>query len=197
MFDALVDCICAQNTFFRRLYAMRANLAAAFGDSLEAGGRTYHASPTPEQLAAAPLGAIRACGVGYRDRYIKALAEAVAGGADLEAIGRLPRAEARRELTALPGVGPYTADLGLILGARRRDWMPLDLYIREALRQFYFDGAPIPDAELRAFAERRWGPYQGCAGFYLTTNTELWAADAGKTFRLRSGARNESEEGVP
>ena len=33
----------------------------------------------PEQLAAAPLEAIRAAKVGYRDRYIKGVAEAVAG----------------------------------------------------------------------------------------------------------------------
>ena len=192
LFDAVIDCICAQNTQFRRLYAMRRNLAAAFGDRLEVEGRVYHASPTPEQLAAAPLDAIRACGVGYRDRYIKAVAEAVVGGVDFDAIRRLARDQARRELTGLPGVGPYTADLALIIGARRRDWMPLDVYIREALRQFYFDGAAVADEELRAFAARAWGPYQGYAALYLTTNTDLWAADAGKTFRLRSGARSDA-----
>jgi N-glycosylase/DNA lyase len=169
---------------------MRANLAAAFGDRIEAEGRAYYASPTAERLAAAPLEAIRECGVGYRDRYIKALAQAAVEGIDLEAIGRLPRAAARSELVALPGVGPYTADLGLIIGARLRDWMPLDLYIRETLREFYLEGQAASDEELRAFAERTWGPYQGLAALYLTTNTELWVGDAGKTFRLRSGARN-------
>lgn len=191
LFDAVIDCICAQNTFFRRLYAMRANLAKAFGDQFEADGRRYHASPTAAQLAAAPLEAIRACGVGYRDRYIKQIAQAVVDGIQIESIGHLPRAEARAALMTLPGVGPYTADLALILGARRRDWMPLDLYIRETLRHFYFDGQPVPDAELRAFAERTWGAYQGYAGLYLTTNTELWAPETGRTFRLRSGARSD------
>lgn len=46
MFDAVIDVICAQNTAFRRLYTMRANLAAAFGDPLVMNGRVYHASPT-------------------------------------------------------------------------------------------------------------------------------------------------------
>jgi 3-methyladenine DNA glycosylase/8-oxoguanine DNA glycosylase len=70
LFDAVVDCVCAQNTFFRRLYAMRRNLGAAFGDPLEAAGRVYHAAPTPAKLAEAPLNAIRGCGVGYRDRFL-------------------------------------------------------------------------------------------------------------------------------
>jgi 3-methyladenine DNA glycosylase/8-oxoguanine DNA glycosylase len=192
LFDAVVDCICAQNTQFRRLYTMRRNLAAAFGDKLEMDGRTYYASPTAQQIAAAPLEAIRACGVGYRDRHIKGLAEAVVEGVDLDMIQGLPRDQARTQLMALPGVGAYTADLALIIGARRRDWMPLDVYIREALRQFYFDGRAIPDVELRAFTESTWGGYQGYAGFYLTTNTEMWAPAAGKTFRLRSGARNDA-----
>jgi 3-methyladenine DNA glycosylase/8-oxoguanine DNA glycosylase len=191
LFDAVVDCICAQNTDFRRVYAMRRDLGIAFGERLEAGGRVYHAAPTPEQLAEAPLESIRACGVGYRDRFLKGVAEAVVGGVDLEAVRVLPREQARRELMALPGVGPYTADLALIIGARRRDWMFLDLYIREALRQFYFDGEPVGDAELRAFAERAWGPYQGWAALYLTTDTELWAHEAGKSFRLKSGARSD------
>ena len=49
MFDGVIDVICSQNTEFRRVYAMRANLAAAFGDPLVAAGRVYHASPTPAQ----------------------------------------------------------------------------------------------------------------------------------------------------
>jgi len=193
MFDGLIDVICAQNTAFRRLYAMRANLAAAFGDPFPTPTRVYHASPTPEQLAAAPLAAIRACGVGYRDRFIKAVAQDVAAGLDVEALKEVPREEARRELMQLPGVGPYTADLGLIIGARRRDALFLDVFIREVLRQFYFDGAPVPDDRLLRFAEERWGPYQGYAGLYLTTNTDVWAAALGIPFRLSSGALSDPD----
>jgi N-glycosylase/DNA lyase len=101
MFDAVIDVICAQNTAFRRLYTMRANLAAAFGEPLVTAERVYHASPTPAQLAVAPQEAIRACGVGYRDRYIKGIAQAVAGGLDLEPLLGMPRSEARAELMKL------------------------------------------------------------------------------------------------
>jgi 3-methyladenine DNA glycosylase/8-oxoguanine DNA glycosylase len=58
----------------------------------------------------------------------------------------------------LPGVGPYTADLGLIIGARRQDAMFLDVYLKETLRAFYFGGEPVPDAVLADFAEQKWGP---------------------------------------
>jgi N-glycosylase/DNA lyase len=193
MFDGLIDVILFQNTAFRRVYAMRANLAAAFGDPFVAGGRVYHASPTAEQLAAAPLGAIRAAKVGYRDRYVKGVAEAVAGGIDLEALKQLPGDEARRELMRLPGVGPYTADLALILAARRPDALFMDVFIREVLRQLYFGGARVPDQQLREFAQTKWGPYQGYVGLYLTTDTEAWAKNLGVAFRLRSGALSDPD----
>jgi N-glycosylase/DNA lyase len=194
MFDAVIDVICAQNTAFRRLYTMRANLAAAFGEPLVTAERVYHASPTPEDLAAAPLEAIRACGVGYRDRYIKGVAEAVVRGFDLESLQGMPRDEARRELMKLPGVGPYTADLGLIIGARRQDALFVDVFLREVLRTFYFDGEQVADATLFEFAEQRWGPYQGYAWLYLTTNTEAWARPLGVAFRLKSGALSDPDD---
>jgi N-glycosylase/DNA lyase len=192
LFDGVVDVICAQNTAFRRMYEMRANLARAFGDPFE-GGRVYHASPTPEQLGAAPLEAIRACKVGYRDRFIKGVARAVMDGLDLEAVKRLPREQARAELMRLPGVGPYTADLGLIIGARRQDALFLDVYMKEVLRAFYFDGEPTAEEELARFAEARWGHHRGLAWLYLSTNTEAWAERIGRAFRLRSGALNEAD----
>ena len=193
MFDAVIDVICAQNTAFRRLYTMRANLAAVFGAPLVTAERVYHASPTPAQLAVAPLDAIRACGVGYRDRYIKGVAEAVVGGLDLDPLRGMPRSEARTELMKLRGVGPYTADLGLIIGARRQDAMFIDVFLREVLRSFYFDGEPVSDATLSQFAEQRWGPYQGYAWLYLSTNTEVWARSLGVAFRLRSGALSDPD----
>ena len=193
MFDAVIDVICAQNTAFRRMYAMRANLAAAFGERLVTAGRVYHASPTPAQLAAAPLEAIRACGVGYRDRYIKGISQAIAGGLDLEPLRGMPRSEARAELMKLPGVGPYTADLGLIIGARRQETMFIDVFLREVLRTFYFDGEPVSDATLARFAEQRWGEYQGYAWLYLSTNTEVWARSLGVAFQLRSGALSDPD----
>jgi len=105
----------------------------------------------------------------------------------------MPRSEARAELMKLPGVGPYTADLGLIIGARRQEAMFIDVFLRAVLRAFYFDGEPVSDATLARFAEERWGPYQGYAWLYLTTNTEVWARSLGVAFQPRSGALSDPD----
>jgi 3-methyladenine DNA glycosylase/8-oxoguanine DNA glycosylase len=194
VFDSVIEVILFQNTAFRRAYAMQANLNAAFGQTFVAEGRVYHAAPTPEQLAAAPLAAIRATGVGYRDRYVKGVAEAVVGGTDLEGLKDLPSDEARRELMQLPGVGPYTAALALIIAARGQHALFMDVYIREVLRQLYFGGEQVPDEQLLEFARDKWGDYQGYAGLYLTTNTDAWSAkNLGVALRVRSGALSDPD----
>jgi 3-methyladenine DNA glycosylase/8-oxoguanine DNA glycosylase len=95
----------------------------------------YHASPTPAQLAVAPLDAIRACGRVPRPLH-QGDRPGVVGGLDLEPLGGMPRSGVRTELMKLSGVGPYTADLGLIIGARRQDAMVIDVSLREVLRTF-------------------------------------------------------------
>lgn len=190
MFDALVNAICAQNIRFNRLYAMMSNLTQAFGDAVQIDDAIYYAFPTPEQIAAASLEAMRSCGVGYRGRFLRAVASAVVEGkANLELIKNLPLEDARSQLMQLPGVGPYTADLAIALGAGRLDILHLDLFVREALWTFYFHGRHAPDRELREFAAQCWGRYQAYAALYLTTNTDLWARAMGEEFRLKSGAR--------
>ncbi len=93
----------------------------------------------------------------------------------------------------LPGVGPYTADLGTHRGrAAPGRPVPGRVHPRSA-PSVPFGGDRVPDHRFREFAETRWGPYQGFAGLYLTTNTEAWAKNLGLRFRLRSGALSDPD----
>lgn len=190
MFEALLSCVCAQNTSFRRVYDMMQSLCFKFGDKFVFEGKTWYAFPRPPQLAAAPLAEIQACKVGYRASYIKRIAESVASDElDVEKVKLLPPDEAKMELMKLHGVGPYTADLALIIGARRLDLLHMDIFVREILWTFYFGGKRVSDDELRKFTLKHFDGYQAYAGLYLTTNTEKWANTLGKEFHLKSWAR--------
>jgi 3-methyladenine DNA glycosylase/8-oxoguanine DNA glycosylase len=188
VFEALVGVICAQNTLFKRVYDVMERLTAAFGAPLDLDGRRYHAFPTPADLAAAPEEAIRACKVGYRAKYIGAVARhIIERGLDLEALRGLPAEEARGLLLTLPGVGPYAADLVLSVGLGHAA-IHVDSYVRAIVSTFYFGGEPVSDERITDFAHARWGRLASAAIGALTTNTHVWARELGVDFPLKSGA---------
>lgn len=123
----------------------------------------------PVALAAAdPDELQRVVGVtGARARTLVALGAAVAGGLSLEP-ERDPalRAARRAELLALPGVGPWTADLVMMRCLRDPDvFLPGDLVLRKAL-----GGVPAREAARMAEA---WGPHRSLAVVHLWTHHAL------------------------
>jgi DNA-3-methyladenine glycosylase II len=71
------------------------------------------------------------------------------------------------ELTAIPGIGPWTVQGALILALQREDVvLPGDLALRKAVRAAYqLDHLPA-EQEVLAIAER-WRPYRSLATSYL------------------------------
>lgn len=190
VFEAIIGVVVAQNVQFKRIYTMLKNLCQRFGDKLKIGSKVYYAFPTPKQLAKAPLKAIRACKVGYRDKYIKGIAQTIVKNKiDLEALKKISDdKKIREELMKLPGVGPYTADLVLHIGFRRQVFH-LDLFSREAMQIFYFNGKEVSDKKIMDYIDKHWGDHKSLGALFLTTNTDEWAKKLGKKFRLKSGAK--------
>jgi 3-methyladenine DNA glycosylase/8-oxoguanine DNA glycosylase len=83
--------------------------------------------PTPEEVASGPLPGMPAA----RARALRALAEAVAGGLELDPPLDLPAT--RAALLALPGFGPWTVEYIAMRALRDRDaWPATDLWLRRA-----------------------------------------------------------------
>jgi DNA-3-methyladenine glycosylase II len=72
-----------------------------------------------------------------------------------------------RELSALRGVGVWTAELALLRGLSRLDAIPADdLGIRRAITRYYGRESRIGTTEARRIAEG-WGEWRGLAAYYL------------------------------
>lgn len=94
---------------------------------------------------------------------LRAVADAVADGLDLAGLARRPAAEARAALTAIRGIGPWTADLFLLVCAGHRDVFPAgDLALAEAVRQGLGLAERPRPAELARRAEA-WAPFRATA----------------------------------
>lgn len=80
--------------------------------------------------------AVRATGFsGGKYRTLRAVAEAaVTGDLDFETLARLPAADAIGRLTAIPGIGPWTAEIYLMFSLAHPDIFPAgDLALQKAV----------------------------------------------------------------
>ena len=73
----------------------------------------------------------------------------------------------KAQLTALPGIGEWTADwfLARHLG-RPEAWPAGDLGVRKAVSRFYGEGRDLSTEEVRTIGER-FAPFQNLTAHYL------------------------------
>jgi DNA-3-methyladenine glycosylase II len=127
--------------------------------------------PTPAQLIEADTETLRACGLSYaKVRYVKDLAEHILDGRlDMAHIASLPNEEVIAQLTAVKGLGEWSAHMFLIFGLGRLDVLPVgDLGIKKAAQSVY-GLKDLPDKEaLQKIAKANgWAPYESVASWYL------------------------------
>ena len=111
---------------------------------------------------------LRGCGLSRpKVRTLRAIAEAVDGGLDLERCARLDENEVREQLTAISGVGPWTADIYQMFCLGRADmFAPGDLALQIATAMLMELDAKPNAGELAEIAER-WSPWRGVAARLL------------------------------
>jgi DNA-3-methyladenine glycosylase II len=124
---------------------------------------------SPSAVLAASSDDLRGCGLSRgKVEHLRSVAEAVASGAlNFARVASADDEEARAELTAVRGVGPWTADVYLMFSLRRPDVFPHgDLGLAEAYR-LLADLAERPSPrELLEFAET-WRPARAVAAHLL------------------------------
>lgn len=153
-FPAILDAVVSQQISAVRADAVLARLSAA-------------SLVTPEAIVSAPDAALRATGLsGPKIRYLRGIA---AADLDWEGLRDLPDDEVAERLVALPGIGPWTADIYLLFALGRRDaFAPGDLALQEAARLLYTLPERPTSKALAELAEP-WRPWRAVAA------RALWA----------------------
>jgi DNA-3-methyladenine glycosylase II len=91
----------------------------------------------------------------------------VDGSLHLGSLDDMSDADAIAELTAVKGLGEWTAHMFLMFHLRRPDVLPVgDQGIRRAVERLY-GLEEIPDAETLERLGERWAPYRTLASLYL------------------------------
>ena len=125
--------------------------------------------PAPAELLAVDPSQLRQAGLSWRKiNTLRDLAERLTDGRlDQDVLSTLPDDELMAELTAIPGIGPWTVQGAMLVALRREDVvLPGDLALRKAIQAAYqLDHRPTQE-EVLAIAEK-WRPYRSLATSYL------------------------------
>ena len=156
-FGALLNIIAAQQVSASAATAIRERLMAAV-DPL-----------TPKNFLAASDETLRAVGLSRRKvEYGRGIAEAMlTGNLDAERLAACSDDEVVEALTALRGLGRWSAEIYMLSALRRADvWPADDLAIQEALRRL----KGLEERPTRAVSEEivePWRPWRGVAALFL------------------------------
>jgi DNA-3-methyladenine glycosylase II len=159
LFGALIFQVTGQQLSVAVTRRTIARIQALFGGSL----------PTPAQLLRADPGDLRQAGLsGRKVATLRDLAQRLTDGRlDIAALSALPDDELITELTAVPGIGPWTVQGAMLIALGREDVvLPGDLVLRKAVQAAYgLTHLPSQD-EVLAIAQP-WRPYRSLATSYL------------------------------
>ncbi|GAC1369160.1 MAG: DNA-3-methyladenine glycosylase [Ktedonobacteraceae bacterium] len=159
IFDALVDAIISQQISVKAADAIMARVRAALPEG----------KVTAENLLPFDFERLRTLGLSTpKARYIRNLVEHVSSGQlQLELLPALDDEEIITRLTAVKGIGRWTAEMCLIFTIGRPDVLPVDdLGFVEGIRVAYELPERPSKQEVRALAER-WRPYRTFATWYM------------------------------
>jgi DNA-3-methyladenine glycosylase II len=159
LYGALLFQVVGQQLSVAATRRILARIEALFGGHL----------PSPTELLGVDPGKLREAGLSWRKvSTLRDLAERLSDGRlDTEVLSSLPDDEIMTELTAIPGIGPWTVQGALLIALQREDVvLPGDLALRKAIQAAYqLDHLPIQQ-EVLAIAEK-WRPYRSLATSYL------------------------------
>ena len=159
LYGALLFQVTGQQLSVLATRRILARIEALFGGHL----------PSPAELLDVDPGKLREAGLSWRKVSThRDLAERFSDGRlNQDVLSALPDEELMAELTAVPGIGPWTVQGALLIALQREDVvLPGDLALRKAVQAAYrLDHLPSQQ-EVLSIAEK-WRPYRSLATSYL------------------------------
>ncbi|MCR4315243.1 MAG: hypothetical protein NUW37_02730 [Planctomycetes bacterium] len=165
-FECLLNFICSSNSNIKRIKMTLDTLAANYGRSKKAYGRTFNLFPTPKELAKSTADEIASLGAGYRSPWIPAAAQKYDEAEYAKMTSRGYKA-AREYLLTFDGVGPKVADCVALFSLGYPESFPVDVWVLRTMRETFPEEEFKNEKVITAFAWERWGDLAGYAQQFL------------------------------
>jgi DNA-3-methyladenine glycosylase II len=157
----LVDSIISQQLSVKAARAIEERFKALYPGAL----------PTPDQILVTPDEKLRQVGLSRaKVSYVKSLAQHIRDSKlELELLNKLSNSEVSRELTAVKGIGEWTAHMFLMFAMARLDVLAVgDLGIKSGIQKLYnLSSLPSPEEITKLANKNSWHPYETVACWYI------------------------------
>ena len=176
---ALVEAIIAQQISWHAARTVEARFCALFGCDP---ANRHSKFPRPEQILATPPRRLRSAGLSRQKvRYIRDIAARAANGQlPLARLGRMNDGAIMERLTAVKGIGRWTAEIFMLISLGRPDVLPVDdLGLQNAMRMAYGLRRLPSEKKMMELAEP-WRPYRSVASWYLWRSRRMQTPAAKK-----------------
>ena len=185
--ECLATFICSSMKQLPHIRQISLALRKRFGEQRKIGNQLVYSFPPAHRLAQVSEKELLECKLGYRRKNLRATARLVSSGqADIEMWSALSDAELRKQLCALPGVGPKIANCVMLFAYERLRAFPIDVWIERVLREHYFSRRKrMTPQRLRQFTETYFGEHGGYAQQYLFHHARM--ASRNSAARTRHG----------
>lgn len=166
--ETMVSFMISANNRIPMIKKVIENLSVSFGDYIgNYRGKEYFSFPTAERLSAAPVERILECKAGFRAPRIKEAATRFLYEKDkIYNIKNMSYDEGLAYLKTYKGIGDKVANCILLFSMKHFDTFPVDVWVRRVMQTLYVS-KETKDADIRKFAENKFGKYSGFAQQYL------------------------------
>ena len=166
--ETMVSFMISANNRIPMIKKVIENLSVSFGDYIgNYRGKDYFSFPTAERLSAAPVERILECKAGFRAPRIKEAATRFLYEKDkIYNIKNMSYDEGLAYLKTYKGIGDKVANCILLFSMKHFDTFPVDVWVRRVMQTLYVS-KETKDADIRKFAENKFGKYSGFAQQYL------------------------------
>lgn len=142
LWETVVSFVISQNNSIPRIKQTIETMCLRWGEAhREPDGTAWHTFPTPAALAAADLDGVK---LGYRDKYIKRLAQNVVDGViSLDSLAAMEPEEAENYLKSIYGVGAKVAACIQLYGLHHLGSFPIDTWVKQIINTEYGGKFPV------------------------------------------------------
>ena len=136
--QCMISFACASNTNISMIRRMLSNICRKFGDPVIVDGKEFFTFPKADRLNKATTSEIVSCGVGYRVKAIKAVADSIdSKDIDIDYLKHARYNASKEELLKIYGIGNKIADCILLFSLEKLEAFPIDVWITRALSLYY------------------------------------------------------------